>query len=86
MPSFFSHSTVPKLVVRRMFTVKDASLLHLLESVSISEADGKDFASTPDFGFWTCREYVSKSRLCSGAYTGLIEAHGWATQDVYVQP
>lgn len=54
LPSFLSHSTVPKLVVRNTFALKTDSLLHLLNNASISSEVGKVFAKASERGVWTC--------------------------------
>ena len=53
LPFFRSHSTVPKLVVRRMLALRDESLLHFFDNASISAADGKLFSITPERRFCT---------------------------------
>lgn len=53
LPFFRSHSTVPKLVVRRMLALKEDNLLHFFDNASISSADGKLFSITPERGFCT---------------------------------
>ena len=54
-PSFFSQSTVPKLVVRSTFALKEESLAHLADSASMSSEDGKVFAITCERVFWIWR-------------------------------
>lgn len=53
VPFFRAHSTVPKLVVRSMLALKEASLPHFFDNASMSAADGKLFSMTPERGFCT---------------------------------
>ena len=53
LPSFFSQSTVPKLVARNMLTLKDDNFSNFCDNASRSSAHGNVFFMTPCLGFWT---------------------------------
>lgn len=54
LPSFFSHSTPPKVVVRRMLTLKDDSFgQESFVRACMSASMGNVWARTPERGFCT---------------------------------